>query len=194
MAKNYRIAVIPGDGIEIRTDDEEGTGTYLNKPSEAGQKAVIPVRGEIRENQAVYQTYDKRLMDTLKPRCETMTRRVPLEAAVSLHAGQPALLRLTAAGVTVQAEGDVPSAALNQPLTAESVSAQIGKLGNTIYQAERIEADVDDGLYLNKSSLNSLRNSAVELLQNKILSLRKSLFDTQQKKCSFFHKSNFKIN
>lgn len=172
-AVRFERSMIPGDGIEIRTDDEEGTGTYLNKPSEAGQKTVIPIRGEIRENQAVYQTYDKRLMDTLKPRYETMTRKVPLEAAISLHAGQPALLRLTAAGVTVQAEGDVPSAALNQPLTAESVSAQIGKLGNTIYQAERIEADVDDGLYLNKSSLNSLRNSSVELLQNKILSLRK---------------------
>lgn len=173
-AVRFEKSMIPGDGIEIRTDDEEGTGTYLNKPSEAGQKALVPVRGEIRENQEVWQTYDKRLMDTLKPRYETMTRKVPLEAAITLHAGQPAQLRLTAAGVSVQAEGDVPSAALNQPLTAESVSAQIGKLGNTIYQAGRIDAEVDNFIYLNKSSLNSLRNYTVELLQNKTIILRKS--------------------
>ncbi|MBQ6505154.1 MAG: U32 family peptidase [Flexilinea sp.] len=166
--------MIPGDGIEIRTEDEEGAGTYLNKPSEAGKKVFVPIRGEIRENQEVWQTYDKRLMDTLKPRYETITRKVPLEAQVTLRAGQPAQLRLTAAGETVEINGEVPSAALNQPLTAESVREQIGKLGNTIFRAEQIDADVEDGLYLNKSSLNSLRNTAIDLLQNMLISLKKS--------------------
>lgn len=172
-AIRFEKSMIPGDGIEIRTNDEEGTGTYLNKPSNTGQKSLISVRGEIRENQEVWQTYDKRLMDALKPRYETMTCKVPLDATVSLHEGQPSRLSLTAAGVTVEAEGDTPSIAMNQPLTAESVSAQIGKLGNTIFRAERISADVEDGLYLNKSSLNSLRNNAVELLRNKLITLRK---------------------
>lgn len=173
-AIRFEKSMVPGDGIEVRTDDEEGTGTYLNKPAEAGQKAVVSVRGEIRENQEVWQTYDKRLMDALKPRYEMMTRKVPLEAAVSLRAGKPAQLRLTTAGLTAEVKGDIPSAALNQPLTVESVSAQIGKLGNTIFRAERIDADVEDGLYLNKSSLNSLRNTAIELLHNELISLRKS--------------------
>ena len=177
-AIRFEKSMVPGDGIEIRTDDEEGTGTYLNKPSEAGQKALVFIRGEIRENQEVWQTYDKRLMDTLKPRYEAITRKLPLEAEITLRVGEPALLRLTAAGVTVQAEGDVPTAAQNQPLSAESVSAQIGKLGNTVFTAEKITADVGDGLYLNKSSLNSLRNNAAELLQDRIISLRKHKTNT----------------
>ena len=168
--------MVPGDGIEIRTEDEEGSGTYLNKAAAAGQKTVLPVRGEIREQQAVYQTYDKRLMDELKLHYEKITRKVPLEAAVTLHAGKPSELTVCANGQSVTIRGDVPTAAQNQPLTAESVSAQIAKLGNTIFTAEKIDADVEDGLYLNKSSLNSLKNYSIDVLQKQIIeSYKRSL-------------------
>ena len=165
--------MVPGDGIEIRTKDEEGVGSYLNKGAESGQTLRISIRGDIQANQAVYQTYDKRLMDALKPRYETVTRKVPLEAMAVLHADEPMTLELTAGGVTVCAGGEVPAAAMNQPLTAESVSAQIGKLGGTIFEAEKISTDLESGLYLNKSSLNSLKNSAANLLKEKLISLKK---------------------
>ena len=165
--------MVPGDGIEIRTGDDEGTGSYLNKASEAGQKVILPITGDIREKQAVYQTFDKRLMDSLKERSEKITRKVPLTASVTLKAGKPASLTVTAGEITVRAEGDIPMEALNQPLTAETAASQIGKLGSTIYEAERISVSLDDGLYLNKSSLNTLKNSAAELLREKTISSQK---------------------
>ena len=161
--------MIPGDGIEIRTKDEEGAGSYLNKPAAAGQKFPLVIRGDIHEKQAVYQTYDKRLMDELKRHYETINRKVPLEAFISLHAGKPSELTMTASGHSAAVSGEIPCAAQNQPLTAESVSAQIAKLGNTIFTAEKIDADIEEGLYLNKSSLNSLKNLAAEILQDKII-------------------------
>ena len=167
--------MIPGDGIEIRTDNEEGVGTYLNKAASAGQKSLVGIRGDIRENQAVYQTYDKRLMDTLKTRYETISRKVPVEAFVSIHTGKGAELTLTTADMTVTVRGEVPTPAQNQPLTAETVSAQISKLGNTIYTCENISVDLEEGLYLNKSSLNSLKNNAAELLRNQTISAAKRI-------------------
>ena len=154
--------MVPGDGIEIRTNNEEGVGTYLNKASAAGQKAQVNIRGEIRENQAVYQTYDKRLMDELKPRYETIIRKVPLKLTAVIRAGQTAELTAEAAGISVSVRGDIPTAAQNQPLTVESVAAQLTKLGNTIYRCENIQVNLEEGLYLNKSSLNTLRNTAAE--------------------------------
>ena len=169
-------AMVPGDGIEIRTDEEDGVGTYLNKPSAAGQRAFVSIRGEVRENQAVYQTYDKRLMDELKLRYELVSRKVPMDAAVSIHAGKPAELTVTALGESVTVQGEVPTAAQSQPLTVDNVSAQISKLGNTIYKCEKICVDLDDGLYLNKSALNSLKNMAAEALQKKVVNLYKRSF------------------
>lgn len=167
--------MIPGDGIEIRTDNEDGVGTYLNKAASAGQKSLVGIRGDIRENQAVYQTYDKRLMDTLKTRYETISRKVPVKAFVSIHAGKGAELTLTTADMTATVRGEVPTPAQNQPLTAETVSAQISKLGNTIYTCENISVDLEEGLYLNKSSLNSLKNNAAELLRNQTISAAKRI-------------------
>ncbi len=169
-------AMVPGDGIEIRTNNEEGVGTYLNKASAAGQKTLVNIRGEIRENQAVYQTYDKRLMDELKPRYETVSRKVPLKLSAVIRAGQPAELTAEAGGICVSVRGDTPTAAQNQPLTEESVTAQLTKFGNTIYRCENIHVDLEDGLYLNKSSLNTLRNTAAEELRNKTIYSYKRTF------------------
>ena len=174
-AVRFEKDMIPGDGIEIRTDNEEGTGTYLNKNAVAGQKTFFSIRGDIREKQAVYQTYDKRLMDELKPRFEKISRKVPLDAQIILRAGQPAELSVTAGDAAVRSFGDVPTAALNQPLTTESVCEQISKLGNTIFSAARVSAEVGKDLYLNKSSLNSLKNDAVEKLKNSLVTLRKRI-------------------
>ena len=173
-------SMVPGDGIEIRTDEEDGVGTYLNKPAAAGQKSFVNVRGDVRENQAVYQTYDKRLMDELKPRYETISRKIPLDASVSIHAGKPMEMTVSALGVSVTVQGDVPSAAQSQPLTVESVSAQISKLGNTIYKCGKIDVDLEDNLYLNKASLNSLKNEAALILQKKIKESYKRSFKNSE--------------
>ena len=169
-------AMVPGDGIEIRTNNEEGVGTYLNKASAAGQKALVNIRGGIRENQAVYQTYDKRLIDELKPRYETISRKVPMKLNAVIRAGQPAELTAEAGGISVSVRGDIPTAAQNQPLTEASVTAQLTKLGNTIYRCENIQIILEDELYLNKSSLNTLRNTAAEELRKQTVTSYKRTF------------------
>lgn len=169
----FEKSMTAGDGIEIRTDEEEGTGCYLNKACDAHQKVIVPVHGNVREGQAVYRTYDKRLMDMLKPRYETVTRKVPMEMSVVLHRGSPSELMVSAGGKSVTVCGAVPEPAQSQPLTAENVAAQIGKLGNTIYHAGSIHTDVENGLYLNKSELNTLKNNAAGLLREKILNSSK---------------------
>ena len=71
--------------------------------------------------------------------------------------------------IKVTVYGDSPTPAQNQPLTNESVSTQIRKLGNTIFRADHIHIDLEDGIYLNKSSLNSIKNQAAESLQKEII-------------------------
>ncbi len=62
------------------------------------------------------------------------------------------------------AAGEIPEKAINVSLTAETVSAQLSKLGGTIYTAGKIEADVAEGITVPKSSLNALRRSVTEEL------------------------------
>ena len=162
-------AMVPGDGIEIRTDSEEGIGCYVEQPCGAGEKLALRIEGPAAKNQEVWQTYDKRLMDGLKPEYEALRRKVPLRAAVSLRQGSPAILTFSGNGMEVSVSGEVPVPADNQPLTREVVAGQLSKLGNTIYQMERIDVELDEGLYLNRSALNALKNLAAEELTQKVI-------------------------
>ena len=55
-------------------------------------------------------------------------------------------------------------AALKQPLTEEKVSASIKKTGNTPYEFEKLDIDMDDDIFLPVQALNVLRRNALELL------------------------------
>ncbi len=156
--------LVPGDGIEIRTDPDEGTGCYVEQACPPGGKLALKIEGPIVKNQEVWQTYDKRLMDSLKPQYEGLLRKVPLTAHVLLRPKLPSCMTVSANGLKINVKGEIPTAAKNQPLTRETVTAQLSKLGNTIYQAEHIEVDMEDGLFLNRSDLNALKNKAAEAL------------------------------
>ena len=166
-------SMVPGDGIEIRTDAEEGIGCYVEQACEARQDLAIRIEGDITKNQEVWQTYDKRLMDRLRPEHESLRRKVPLQASVSLHQGRPAMLTFSANGTKISISGETPAAAENQPLTRETVSEQLSKLGNTIYQMEQIHIEMDEGLFLNRSALNALKNRAAEELTGRVIASAK---------------------
>ena len=161
--------MVPGDGIEIRTDLEEGIGCYIEQPCAAGQQLALKIEGPVRKNQEVWQTHDKRLTDSLKKRCGTVTRKTAISAALTLHRGEPA--RMTAAwnGHSAAAAGEVPTEAKRQPLTVQTVTEQITKLGNSIYTLEHPDIEMQDGLFLNRSALNALKNTAVVNLKENVV-------------------------
>ena len=55
--------------------------------------------------------------------------------------------------------------AKNRPLTAETLQKQLGRLGNTIFELEKINFDVDENLMIPISEINNLRRKAVEILE-----------------------------
>ena len=78
--------------------------------------------------------------------------------------GVPAQLTATALGKAVTVTGEVPEKAINRPMTADSVSQRLAKLGATQYYAGKISVELDDGLIMPAASINELRRRAVEEL------------------------------
>lgn len=67
-------------------------------------------------------------------------------------------------GNSVTVEGECPQEALKRPTTLEDVEKQLSKLGDTVYSAGEIRAEIEDGLMLPASKFNSLRREACEKL------------------------------
>ncbi len=66
-----------------------------------------------------------------------------------------------------------PSIAINNPITKERILAQILKTGNTPFEFDKIDINLDNGLYVNISNLNELRRKALEDVTNFIITSNK---------------------
>ena len=102
-----------------------------------------------------------------------LTRRVPLDMKFTLKNGEAASLTVTAHKISARAEGEMPKAAVNQPVTPESARKNLGKLGGSAYELAAFDADIDDGLFMTAAELNSLRRAALDELDRSLLRLKR---------------------
>lgn len=89
---------------------------------------------------------------------------VPIDIEFICKANRKAELTATALGKEATVVGPVPEKAINKPMTEDSVTGRLAKFGNTQFYLNNITIDLDDGLILPASVINSMRREAVEML------------------------------
>ena len=102
-----------------------------------------------------------------------LTRKRPVEMAATLRANEPIALEIRCGDAVGKATGQVPFAAENAPLTNDSVSKNLSKLGSTPFSLDRLSLTLDEGLMLPLSALNALRRDAVTDLSEKLTAFPK---------------------
>lgn len=95
--------------------------------------------------------------------------RIRVDIRTVLKAGEPAFACASCGDISAAVQGEVPQAAVNSPLTAESVCSRMSKLGGTQFYAGEVSAETDEGLNLSASALNALRRDLVEQLSAAVL-------------------------
>ena len=95
-------------------------------------------------------------------------RRVDVTMSCRLVRGEPARLTATARGISVTAEGAIPEEARNRALTAEDLQSRLSKTGGTVFTAEDISVELEDGLMLPASAINALRRDALAALTEQL--------------------------
>ena len=111
------------------------------------------------------EVHDRYLISTLKKKC-TMK--------CTLKVGEAAeLLMESCDGAAVTVYGGVVQAESKKPMEEASVIKQLGKLGNTLFESDRIEVVIDDngtgtGIFMPVSELNELRRAACEAMEQKV--------------------------
>lgn len=92
-------------------------------------------------------------------------RRVRVEFACAVKAGVPCSLSADdGQGHLVTVSGPAPEPAGKRALTAEDLTARLGKTGGTPYRCGKVDVTLDAGLYLSAASLNALRRDALDAL------------------------------
>lgn len=78
------------------------------------------------------------------------------------------------------ATGDVPSVAINIPISDERCRAQLEKTGGTQFICQSVICDIDDGLSIPISALNKLRRAVLEDLEKQIANKKAPEFSPVQ--------------
>ena len=111
----------------------------------------------------------KDALERLSKLYEKEAPRFACELAFKAQRGKSVTLSAKAAGKTVFCDsGFIPQEALNKPLTKESVAAQLSKTGGTQFYVDRIDSEIETGINVPVSVINSLRRSVINELQNKL--------------------------
>ena len=92
-------------------------------------------------------------------RSERSSVAVNIKAEISLN--KPITIEISDGENKVVVSGDEPQKAQNKSATKEDVIRNLTKLGNTPYYADKVEIDLEEGLFVPASLLNELRREAV---------------------------------
>lgn len=88
-----------------------------------------------------------------------------LNAAYTLRHGTPSSLTVSdETDLSVTVTGEIPQTAQNRPTDLEQLRRQFDRLGDTVYTAGTVTAELDAGLMLPASALNALRRDAVSAM------------------------------
>lgn len=116
-------------------------------------RSMLGVRSdEDKERTRALETFDK------------IKRKRPVSISAVFCPDEPSKLTMVEDGREVTVFGDVPMAAINAPMTHESVRTSLSKLGDTPFFLENADIDIRGKLMLPASKLNALRRAAVAAL------------------------------
>ncbi len=136
-----------------------------------GTVVALTAEGSVRSGDRVFRVRHASLEEAARrtfTRAEEM-RPVPLDIAVRLRVGEPLRIRVSAQGVSAEAEGVTVEPARTKAITAEQVMEHVGRLGGTPYEPASWELEIDPAAGLGYSQLHRLRREAVELLDERRL-------------------------
>ena len=88
---------------------------------------------------------------------------------LSLSTKDSAKLILTYKDIVVEVIGETAQEAMKQPLDVDRVEKQMRKTGNTSFEFEDLQIELDGNLFMPMQSINELRRTGLEALEEKII-------------------------
>ena len=157
-----------GDGIEIH--DKNITGNIVTYIKEAGRGKldIGDFKGYVSRGADVYRTSSSVQLKALRKTFEEgrYIKKAPVRFTFTAEYGSYPKLVAEDGDFKAEITGDaVCEKAVNRPLDEETVRKQLGKTGNTPFEASEIQCSIDSGISVPVSVINAMRRQALKALE-----------------------------
>ena len=157
-----------GDVIELPDGAENFTfGMDVLK----GQTTTITTHKnqKFSQDHILNRTRNESLLQWIKASIIDSKSKMNINGRLKLSVKEAARLVIEYQDITVEVAGEKAQEAVNQPMNAERVEKQMRKTGNTLYEFDKLQIELDGNLFMPMQALNELRRTGIEALEKQIL-------------------------
>ncbi len=159
-----------GDIIEFIVGQDKYKGLKATKSGKKGEYYTIEKRGNIVNNSIAYKKTSTSLLESSKESYREDRIKRKIDMSIKIEKNEKPMLEINYNNNKIKLIGEeFVQESKNRPLTEETVEEQISKLGDTVYELDKMEIDLEEGCFMPLSSLNSLRRKGTDKLDSLIL-------------------------
>ncbi len=151
------------------------------------------IKGKISKGDKVYKTVSDKLNKEIIQLASRENIKRPINAKITLKENEKIKLEvedLWSNIKLIEAEDTIVKKADNNGISKERIREQLSKTGNTTFEINEIQVIADDNIIVPISSLNSIRRSSLEKLENKLI----QNFKRNKKAQLYSNNENKKVN
>lgn len=163
--------VYPGDGLEFNSSKKR-FGMKSREFYKAGQTYQVELFKRPLENSTINRTYSKKLYEKIDKKIDSYDykRKVHVDLKIKIGENPKIYLKsydLEATYILDRLVEPAKKAGLERGRVLENIS----KTGDSIFELDSINLDLDDNAFLPISAINELRREGLKILEDKILSM-----------------------
>ncbi len=157
-----------GDVIEL--PDEKETYTFAEHVS-SGAFVTFITHGkqDVKKGKILSRTRNEKLISDIRENIISQKIKERINGKLILSSTKPAKLTVCFGDMIVECIGEIAEEAINQPMDTARIEKQLRKTGNTPFEFEDLEVELQGNLFVPMQSINELRRNALEMLQEKIV-------------------------
>lgn len=171
-----------GDIIRFKDENKGMTINFLYdkkgnliKDAAPNEKVYVDNFLNLNFHGEVRKVSSKQLIDRIDKLPE---RKIVIDMIFNIELDKPMSLIVKDGRNIIKVFGDIPSKAINRPISRDDVLRQLLKTGNTIYKIKNISGTLEESLYINIKSLNEIRREALEKLNKERINVTfRKIFD-----------------
>lgn len=137
----------------------------------------IPSNLKVKAGSVYYRTRNNALIREINDRYINKNVREDVIINGEFRLGECSRVRVDYGGISCEVYGNVVEAAIKSPMDATQISKQLSKLGNTEFEAECVNVDADNNIFIPVQELNDLRRKLITELTKKLV-VRRILKET----------------
>lgn len=160
--------------LQVTTEKNRKLPLTLTEDLKKNQELELKDFTDAKVGSKIYILSSKILKDNLDQGLASY-KNLPLDIKFDGKIGQKPKISLKYKDTKISYEGEnLVEEGKNISLNEKDIEENLTKFGNTIYEANKVEIDIDSNIFLRKKDINSMRRRAAEILNEKRLAFYKN--------------------